>query len=121
MILERRLRWGLRYPMLLSIAAFYPETAWSPGRYHVAAEMSAEERRFVGEVVADFVRSRPALLLVDEDPPTPLHGGFRYLDYFGEAPSFARAFVDYERVARTPSFVVYRRRGIGERVVAARP
>jgi hypothetical protein len=96
--------------MLLPVAAFYPEGSWSPGRYHVAAEMSGEERRFVKEVVDDFVKSRPALLLVDEDPPTPLHGGFHYLDYFGADPAFAWALRDYERVARTPSFVIYRRR-----------
>jgi hypothetical protein len=121
MILEQRLTWGTRHPALWQIAAFYPGHSWSPGRYHAPAEMSGEERRFVGEVVGDFLKSRPALLLVDEDPPTPLHDGFRYLDYFAADPSFARALGDYERVAKTPSFVVYRRRGIAETAVAARP
>jgi hypothetical protein len=121
MVLEQRLTWGSRYPMLLPIAAFYPESLWSPGRYRVASEMSGEERRFVGEVAGDFARSRPALLLVDEDPPTPSHEGFRYLDYFGSDPTFARALRDYERVAKTPSFVIYRRRVIKDITRAPSP
>ncbi len=121
MVVEQRLTWGLRYPMLLPIAAFYPEASWAAGRYHLPVEMSAEERRFIGEVVGDFVRSRPRLLLVDEDPPTPLHAGFCYLDYFSADPSFARALGDYERVSRTPSFIIYRRRRIAETAVVTSP
>jgi hypothetical protein len=112
LVVEERLKWGMRYPMLLQVAAFYPEGSWSPGRYHADGAMAEEERRFKGEVVADFLKNRPAVLLVDDDPPTPLHRGFRYLDYFGADPAFARAMRDYERVGQTPSFVVYRRRGV---------
>jgi hypothetical protein len=110
MVIESGVTWGSRYPMLLSIAAFYPEGTWTAGHYHALEGMSEPERRFVGEVSADFLRSRPALLLVDDDPPTPLHPGFRYLDYFSLDPAFARALEGYEFLARTPSFVVYRRR-----------
>jgi hypothetical protein len=112
LVVEEHLTWGMRYPMLLQVAAFYPEPSWSPGRYHATGEMTEEERRFKSEVVADFLKSRPAMLLVDDDPPTPLHRGFRYLDYFGIDPAFARAMRDYERVGQTPSFVVYRRRDL---------
>ena len=75
--------------------------------------MSEPERRFVGEVTADLLKSRPMLLLVDDDPPTPMHPGFRYLDYFAIDPAFARAVEEYEFLARTPSFTVYRRRDAG--------
>lgn len=112
MIIESRVRWSLRYPMLLQIAAFYPEGTWSPGLYRDREQMTPTEREFVGEVAADFLKSRPMLLLVDDDPPTPLHRGFRYLDYFSRDPSFARAARDYEFVTRTPSFAIYRRRAV---------
>ncbi len=120
MTIESGVTWGLRYPMLLPVAAFYPEGSWASGRYHRVEAMSEPERRFVGEVSADFLRSRPALLLVDDDPPTPLHRGFRYLDYFARDPGFGRALKDYEFLVRTPSFVVYGRRDSGS-VVPARP
>lgn len=110
MTIESGLTWGLRYPMLLPIAAFYPEGSWAEGRYHRVEAMSEAERRFVGEVSADFLKSRPTLLLVDDDPPTPMHPGFRYLDYFALDPAFARALGEYNYLARTPSFVIYRRR-----------
>jgi hypothetical protein len=110
MVMDSGVTWGHRYPMLLSIAAFYPEESWEAGRYHALGAMSEPERRFLGEVSADFLRSRPALLLVDDDPPTPLHRGFRYLDYFALDPAFTQALGEYEYFKRTPSFVVYRRR-----------
>jgi hypothetical protein len=113
MTIESGVTWGLRYPMLLPIAAFYPEGSWAAGRYHRVDAMSEPERRFVGEVTADFLKSRPRLLLVDDDPPTPMHPGFRYLDYFAGDPAFARAMKEYEFLARTPSFTVYRRRDAG--------
>lgn len=110
MVMESGVAWGSRHPMLWQVAAFYPEESWSPGRYHAPGAMPGPERRFFGEVVADFLESRPALLLIDDDPPRPLLAGFNYLDYFGLDPAFARAMGDYEFVARTPSFAVYRRK-----------
>ena len=121
MVIETGVIWGSRHPMLWQIAAFYPEGSWSPGRYHAPESMSAPERRFFGEVASDFLKSRPALLLVDDDPPTPRHLGFRYLDYFRLDPGFARALNDYEFVTRTPSFRVYRRRAATPGAVASTP
>lgn len=113
MVMEAGVAWCSRYPMLLPIAAFYPAGGWSPGRYHTPEAMDESERRFVGEVRSDFLASHPALLLVDDDPPTPRHAGFAYLEYFRLDPAFARALNDYEFIARTPSFRVYHRREAG--------
>ncbi len=117
MVNESGVTWGMRHPMLWQIAAFYPEGTWAAGRYHEPDAMPAAERRFFGEVAADFLARRPKLLLVDDDPPTPLLAGFRYLEYFALDPAVARALREYEFVERTPSFVVYRRREVGVQTV----
>jgi hypothetical protein len=119
MVMEAEVVWGSRHPMLWQVATFYPEESWKPGRYHSPATMPKAEKRFFGEVVADFLKSRPELLLVDDDPPRPLLTGFCYLDYFGLDPAFARAMRDYEFVARTPSFVAYRRRATADGLVGS--
>ncbi len=103
--------WSMRHPMLWQIAAFYDPHSWSPGRYHAPEVMSGPERRFVDEVVADFERSRPVLLLVHDDPPTPDLAGFGYLDYLAREPRFARCFEDYEYLTRSMLYRIYRRRG----------
>ena len=80
-----------------------------------AASSSARSR-------PSFLAHRPKLLLVDDDPPTPLLTGFRYLDYFSLDPAVARALRGYEFVERTPSFVVYRRRdGKSDAIASALP
>jgi hypothetical protein len=119
MVMEAGVVWGSRHPMLWQVAAFYPDECWKPGQYHSPAAMPGAEKRFFGEVVADFLQSRPSLLLIDDDPPRPLLAGFRYLDYFALDPAFARAMKEYEFVARTPSFAVYRRRTTSDGLVGS--
>jgi hypothetical protein len=105
---ETGAKWGMRHPMLWQIAAFHAGRPWIKGDYHRLESMSDPERRFVGEVVDDFARNRPVLLLVDNDPPTPKLKGFNYLEYFKNEPRFAKIMTDYQLVARTPCYRIYR-------------
>jgi hypothetical protein len=102
--------WGMRYPMILQIPAFYADGSWARGGYHPLAAMSGPERLYVDEVASDFVRSRPAVLLVDDDPPDPRLVGFDYLAYFAQEPRFARELAGYEYVARISHARAYVRR-----------
>lgn len=113
MINEVGATWAMRHPMLWQVAAFYADGSWKPGHFHRLAAMRPTERRFVGEVAADFARNRPVLLLVDNDPPTPSLRGFDFLAYLSLDPMFARTLADYEFVAFTTHFRVYRRRSTG--------
>ncbi len=124
MVNETGVGWGMRHPMLWQIAAFYADGSWSRGGYHALEAMTPPERRFVGEVAADFARSRPALLMIDDTPPRPSLPGFDYLRYFSADPRFARTLREYERLTCTITFRVYRRRperGSSPDAVALRP
>lgn len=107
---ETGVAWGMRHPMVWPIAAFYADGSYRPGTYRPLAAMSAPEREFVGEVAHDFAQSRPALLLIDDDPPRPTLPGFDYLRYFAADPRFAHALAGYEPLTRTIHFRVYRRK-----------
>jgi hypothetical protein len=107
---EAGVGWGLRYPMILQIPAFYADGSWAESGYNPLATMSEPERRYIAEVALDFVRTRPAVLLVDDDPPDPNLVGFDYLKYFAQEPRFARELAAYEYVARLSSVRAYVRR-----------
>ena len=113
MINKAEVRWGMRHPMLWQIGAFYARDTWTGAGYHRLGEMSVAERRFVGEIGADFQATRPALLFVDSDPPLPALKGFDYLDYFAADPQFSRELANYEPFAKLKTFRVYRRIGSG--------
>jgi hypothetical protein len=105
---ETNANWAMRHPMLWQIAAFHANERWREGQYHSMESMSPAERGFVAEVVNDFVRNRPALVLVDRDPPTPALKGFDYLEYFRSDPRFARMFGNYEFVGGSLNFRDFR-------------
>jgi hypothetical protein len=113
MINEAGATWGMRHPMLWQIAAFYPDGTWKPGAYHSIGAMSAAERRFVGEVASDFSAKRPAILLVDDEPPLPSMVGFDYLAYLQADPTFADLLDEYTPIGRSRFFRIYRRRDSG--------
>jgi hypothetical protein len=102
--------WGMRYPMILHVPAFYADGSWARGGYHTLAAMGGPERRYVDEVASDFVRTHPAVLLIDDDPPDPNLTGFDYLVYFAQEPQFARELAGYEYVARLSHARAYVRR-----------
>jgi hypothetical protein len=107
---EFGLNWGMRHPMLWQIAAFYAGDRWRPGAYHELSTMSGAERELLDEIAVDFDRSRPVLLLVDNDPPVKALEGFDYVEYFSRAPRFARVLSEYDYLTRTTFHRVYRRR-----------
>ena len=61
-------------------------------------------------VADDFRKSRPVLLFVDREPPSPALPGFDYLAYLKTDPGFARTLSDYDFLANTMWFRVYRRK-----------
>ncbi len=109
MINQAGVNWGMRHPMLWQISAFYDREPWKEGRYHAPGEMSDAERRFVGEIAADFGARKPTLVLVDSDPPLPALENFDYLAYFAQSPEFSREMTHYEPCGVTGQFRAYRR------------
>jgi hypothetical protein len=105
---ETGANWAMRHPMLWQIAAFHVNERWRKGQYHSSESMSPAERDFVSEIVDDFVRNRPVLLLVDRDPPTPALKGFDYLEYFRSDRRFAEMLTCYEFAGGSLNFRVFR-------------
>lgn len=105
--------WTSPFNCLWMIPGLYPKGAPAAG-YHSREQMSTAERFFVDTVVDDFVRNRPALLIVNtsrEGRVAMSHlPWFNFLEYFGRDPRFARAFQDYEQVPLEGVYQVYRRR-----------
>ncbi len=85
---ETSVRWASRYPTMWQLPAFCdratPEAGCDP-----------QERRFRDSVLVDLTSARPALILVDDLPPTPSLVEFDYLEYFRQDPRFADALANY--------------------------
>ena len=106
--------WATDNYSLLPIQAYYGTSAWRPGAYHAWDRMPEEERRFLSHVVADLERARPALLLVDKQPPAPEMVGFDYLAYFGREPRFPRVMAGYRFLREFQRYRVYEPAPTGE-------
>jgi hypothetical protein len=109
MVNETGVGWASRYSSLWQIPGFYGE-GWTPGCYRTIEVMPEEERAFVESVAADLERSRPALLLVDQLPPTPAMKGFDYLAYFAKSPRFARLLDDYLPLVKVGTYRAFQRK-----------
>lgn len=92
-------RWGLRFNSLWLLPGAYPE--YTPGsrvQYHPLDSMPPAERYMFDSVIADLVRTPPAILIVDRIPPGYRLLGFDYLTYFGRDPRFAALLQSYHEI-----------------------
>ncbi len=107
--------WGLRYPSLWPLAAFYDALAPGPGLItpRPLEARSPRERRFTEDVVSDLVRSRPLFVLVLMTDPTADHWGgatrFDYVQYLAEDPRFTPWLSGYRVVTEVSRYRVLRR------------
>lgn len=106
-------RWTSPFNCMWLVPAVYPKRPSLPVGYHTRDQMSAAERYLVDGVVDDFVKNRPALVLVNDGPGRWAMGHipwFDFLEYFLRDPRFARAFQQYEQVPTPFGFRGYRLR-----------
>jgi hypothetical protein len=117
LLLEGGRRWAFRHPSLWPMLAFYHEQV--PGRRLIAVREASEreglERRFTQEIVDDFLRMKPELLLVLRPDATSASWGgarrFDYLGYFSSHPTFREAILPvYTAKGRLGDYDVYLRR-----------
>lgn len=109
--------WASRYMSFWPLLSFYGDQLWDIPphviRPHRQDQRPDFERRFVDEVVEDFERWRPRLMVVLEpDPDFLALGGARridYLEYFGADPRLAAMFHRYQRVDTVGSYSLWLR------------
>ncbi len=101
--------WASRHPCLWFLTALHP--AGLPASKGPTPAMGRTERHLFDSVVADLLRDRPDLLIVDEAGAKPAFGGgrFDFLAYYSRDPGFAAFLRDYEPFDALGPFRVYRR------------
>jgi len=78
--------------------------------YRDPEDMEEHEALLFSRVIADFVRVRPAIVIVDRETGMPECGKkFDFLVYFRRDPGFASAFSTYRRVKSLGSYDIYAR------------
>ena len=93
-----RTSWPVRFHYLSSLWTAYDKTRYS-GRivqFHTPGQMGRAERYVFDKVIADLVKTPPALIMVDIMPQPTLH--MRYFDfmrYFLQDRKFRELFKDY--------------------------
>jgi hypothetical protein len=102
---------AMRYMTLWPLQVVYADCPRSGARYRDIARMGAVEQRVFEGVVEDFLRQRPAVVLVDRFADTVPCAGqeFDFLAYFQRDPRFAEAFTDYRKVAEIDRFSIFTR------------
>jgi hypothetical protein len=100
-----------RYMTLWPLQVAYARCPADGVRYRDPAAMGRVERMVFDNVVADFVRRHPAVLLLDRFADIQRCGGedFDFLDYFLRDPAFAGEFSHYVRVQEIDRFVIFTR------------
>jgi hypothetical protein len=102
---------AMRYMTLWPLQVAYRTCPADGARYRARAAMPETERRVFDEVVEDFLRRRPPVVLVDRFTDiAPCFGQeFDFLAYFLRHPRFADAFAQYRQTGMIDRFAVFTR------------
>lgn len=107
MVLEERRIWASRYPTLWPLAGAI--TLRGNGRLD-PARSDAVIAEVLDNVVADFSRYRPKLIVVDERAAKlRVPDGFEFLPLFLKNPAFADLWTDYRLVGNIAEYSLYQR------------
>lgn len=106
-------RMAMRFMSLWLLPAIYGEGPARPtaAPYNDPAAMEPAETLVYRSVIDDFLRLRPALVLVQD---AERDGGFNgrpfdYLEYFRRDPAFARAWTGYRLLTRVDGVRIFKR------------
>jgi hypothetical protein len=101
-------RWMTLWPLQVAYAQGCAEGGQ---QYRPRAAMGVAEAAVFDGVVDDFLRTRPAMVLLDRFADIPACDGraFDFLEYFRRDPRFAAAFAGYAPVAAFDRFVIFTR------------
>ncbi len=116
-------RWASRFSCLWMIPGLYADRA-DPGQpfaYGDVVRMGDLERYLIDSVVADLEREQPALIIVDQVPPSGRLAEFRFLDFFGRDPRFAALFRDYALIGTVGQYQIFKRGSPQPGTAAAAP
>jgi hypothetical protein len=102
---------AMRYMTLWPVQVAYERCPADGVRYRTVAAMPAWERRVFDDIVADFLRRRPPVVLVDRFTDiAPCSGQeFDFLAYFMRHPAFAEAFAAYRQTGMIDRFAIFTR------------
>jgi hypothetical protein len=107
-------RWASRYPHLWFLQVLYSDRLESAAalRYRRPEEMGSVERLCLNQVVEDFVRGNPALVMIvkpQADDPRRGIRRFDYLAYFSQDQRFTAILSKYTYGGDVFGYRVYRR------------
>ncbi|MBM3567696.1 MAG: hypothetical protein FJX46_02965 [Alphaproteobacteria bacterium] len=103
---------AMRFQTMWMVQGAYKDCLASGRLYREPAQMPKGEAFAYEAVIADFLKFRPKLVILDTFPGIPrcLARPFNYLDYFARDARFAEGFKAYEQIDQFDRYVVYRRR-----------
>jgi hypothetical protein len=81
--------------------------------YHQPAEQSNDEKQLVADVISDFTKYPPQVVLVAEakyHSPQIGNYGFDFIKYFSQEPIFRTIWGNYEKINKVGNISVYLRK-----------
>lgn len=102
---------SMRYMTLWPLQVAYARCPADGSRYRARLAMAPLERLVFDQVVIDFLRQRPAVVLLDRFADIPPCAGeeFDFLAYFMRDPHFAEGFAAYRLSSRIDRFSIFTR------------
>ena len=102
---------AMRYMTLWPLQVAYEKCPADGSRFRPPERMRRVERQVFEQVSEDFVRRRPAVVLLDRSADIePCGEEFDYLLYFLQDPRFAEEFAHYAKLGVIDRFTIFTRR-----------
>lgn len=108
-------RLAMRFQTIWPLQGAYASCRPNEARYHDPDKMPAMEKLLRRAVSEDFVKYRPALVIMDKNPGIRWCGGreFDLTEYFLGIPAFAEEWKNYDMVYQFDRYVLFKRKAPG--------
>ncbi|MFN4282551.1 MAG: hypothetical protein ACK4NA_07920 [Alphaproteobacteria bacterium] len=105
---------ALRFQTIWPLQGAYEACRPDEPRYHAPDQMPPMEQLLRRAVSEDFVKYRPALVIMDKNPGIRWCGGreFDLTEYFLSIPAFAEEFRNYDIVYQFDRYVLFKRKPV---------